>query len=649
MIYYQRMNGESRIIKRVIKSGLWGACSIIFFISGTQFVYAYPSKKEPVRQEVPVVLELSPGEIQEISFTFKNTGVKKWQGTKRAPLTLRSSAQRESYLYESSWYSKIAPLKIGKTIKSNSSLKVSFVIQAPETQGTYQDRFTLFLGNKKLSPSHVAVTLLVAEKKVSIKKEEPKVRLASLDPPVQTPAPPVLGQSVAGKALLQSAQSLTLQPYEKIEFHVGFKNNGASAWKKEGADTVTLRSSAKKESYFYDQSWHSQTIVSRLQYDALTGWVSYFTFVLQAPSTSGQYTETLALYYNEEKIPDSELTIPISVTQPVVAPATPVILASAVTPAQEIIQPSLPVSGIVNEVTEQEPIIRVGYFHTREPIRITAQKPYEVRTEKGDLLATLAQGEISTVVFNFITQQYSLVTSTTSTETPYYLKFGPQQLGAQVLEDNDLIFEITSYQNRPGWTTAINDNKLRNRVEVRYAQKTDRLWLINELGFESYLKGIAETSNNSPQEFQKTLIIAARTFGKYHIQRGTKHAGDNVTVFATDADQIYRGYNAEIRLPNVTKAVDETKGVMVFYNNNLAITPYYSQSDGRTRSWTEVWGGDPKPWLIGKDDPCCTNLPMLGHGVGMSARGAVKMALEGKNFEEILKYYYTGIELRKRY
>ncbi len=638
------MNDGLRIIKKIMIGGLWSACSIIFFISQVSPAYAYPTKKEPVRQEVPIELELSRGEIQEISFTFKNTGTKKWQGTKKTPLTISSSAKRESYLYESSWYSKIAPLKIGKTIKANSSLKVSFVIQAPDTLGTYQDRFALFLGDKKLSSSYVTVTLLVKEKEVSIKKEEPRVRLASLDPPPVTTEPS--SQSVSGKALLQSAQSLTLKPYEKIEFRVGFKNNGASAWKKDGVDIVTLRSSAKKESYFYDQSWHSQTIVSRLQQDALTGWVSYFTFILQAPSASGEYSETLALYYNEEKIPDSELIIPISVTQPVVAPA---VLVSPVVPVQEIIQPSLPVSGIVNEVVEQEPIIRVGYFHTREPISITAQKPYEVRTEKGDVLAVLKAGEISTVVFNFMTQQYSLVTTTSSTETPYYLKFGPQQLGTQVVEDNDLIFEITSYQNRPGWTTAINDNKLRNRVEVRYAQKTDRLWLINELGFESYLKGIAETSNNSPQEFQKTLIIAARTFGKYHIQRGTKHAGDNVTVFATDADQIYRGYNAEIRLPNVTKAVDETRGVMVFYNNSLAITPYYSQSDGRTRSWTEVWGGDPKPWLVTKDDPCCTNLPMLGHGVGMSARGAVKMALEGKNFEEILKYYYTGIELRKRY
>ena len=36
-----------------------------------------------------------------------------------------------------------------------------------------------------------------------------------------------------------------------------------------------------------------------------------------------------------------------------------------------------------------------------------------------------------------------------------------------------------------------------------------------------------------------------------------------------------------------------------------------------------------------------------GHGVGMSQWGANGMAKNGKNYEEILKHYYTGIELRE--
>lgn len=36
-----------------------------------------------------------------------------------------------------------------------------------------------------------------------------------------------------------------------------------------------------------------------------------------------------------------------------------------------------------------------------------------------------------------------------------------------------------------------------------------------------------------------------------------------------------------------------------------------------------------------------------GHGVGMSQYGANAMALEGKTYEEIIKYYYTGVEIVK--
>ena len=36
-----------------------------------------------------------------------------------------------------------------------------------------------------------------------------------------------------------------------------------------------------------------------------------------------------------------------------------------------------------------------------------------------------------------------------------------------------------------------------------------------------------------------------------------------------------------------------------------------------------------------------------GHGVGMSQYGARAMALEGAGYEEILKHYYTGVEIEK--
>ena len=38
-----------------------------------------------------------------------------------------------------------------------------------------------------------------------------------------------------------------------------------------------------------------------------------------------------------------------------------------------------------------------------------------------------------------------------------------------------------------------------------------------------------------------------------------------------------------------------------------------------------------------------------GHGVGMCQVGAYGMALDGATYEQILKKYYKGIELKKVY
>ncbi|MBE6812713.1 MAG: stage II sporulation protein D [Ruminococcaceae bacterium] len=37
-----------------------------------------------------------------------------------------------------------------------------------------------------------------------------------------------------------------------------------------------------------------------------------------------------------------------------------------------------------------------------------------------------------------------------------------------------------------------------------------------------------------------------------------------------------------------------------------------------------------------------------GHGVGMSQYGAQQLALQGKTWQEIIRYYYTGVEIRER-
>ena len=70
-------------------------------------------------------------------------------------------------------------------------------------------------------------------------------------------------------------------------------------------------------------------------------------------------------------------------------------------------------------------------------------------------------------------------------------------------------------------------------------------------------------------------------------------------------------------------------------------------ADGKTLSAQEVWGWTNTPYLQSVDDPYCTGLTRQGHGVGMSGCGSEGMAKDGKGYEEIIKYYYQGVEIKK--
>ena len=82
------------------------------------------------------------------------------------------------------------------------------------------------------------------------------------------------------------------------------------------------------------------------------------------------------------------------------------------------------------------------------------------------------------------------------------------------------------------------------------------------------------------------------------------------------------------------------------YQGHLIKTPYFSSSNGKTKSAKEVWNWS-APYLISKDDPYCAGEIQRGHGVGMSGCGATGMAEDGSTYEEILEYYYNNSKVEK--
>ncbi|PIR55393.1 hypothetical protein COU74_01325 [Candidatus Peregrinibacteria bacterium CG10_big_fil_rev_8_21_14_0_10_36_19] len=210
------------------------------------------------------------------------------------------------------------------------------------------------------------------------------------------------------------------------------------------------------------------------------------------------------------------------------------------------------------------------------------------------------------------------------------------------------VLRITNYDNRPSWNLSLNDNQFRNVLEFR--EQDGKLIVINELQLEDYLKGLGEVSNSEEPEKIKAVIVAARTYAKYYITVAEKFAGKPYHLEDDpNTSQKYLGYGFELRGPNIAKAVDQTAGEVVTYKGSLIKTPYFNQSNGiSTKSAKEVWGWTDTPYLQSVSDTYCKGDKFLGHGVGLSGCGSKGMALAGKTYVEILKHYYTGVEIERK-
>ena len=228
-----------------------------------------------------------------------------------------------------------------------------------------------------------------------------------------------------------------------------------------------------------------------------------------------------------------------------------------------------------------------------------------------------------------------------STRDDEYKSIAPIKLATA----DDGVIEIVNMKRTSSYNSAYNDNKFRGAIEYQIIDGNNVI--INELKLESYLKGLAEETNSTPIEKIKAIVIAARSYAKFYMHYADKFPGKPYYLEDDPAtSQKYLGYGFESRAPNIVKAVNETKGEVITHDGQLVKAPYFTSDDGTTRSAYDVWKWD-DPYLQSVEDPYCSGKSMAGHGVGMSGCGALGMANAGKSYKEILKYYYTGIEITK--
>lgn len=301
----------------------------------------------------------------------------------------------------------------------------------------------------------------------------------------------------------------------------------------------------------------------------------------------------------------------------------------------------------------------------------------------------------------------------------------------QIIIDNNILSSkiIQIYSDNE----LIKINKKKYRGNLLISIENNNLLFINKLDLESYLYGVlpAEISPGWPDEVLKAQAVAARSFAIYNLNKNKNSLYDLSDCVLS---QVYSGYDIENK--KTTNAINQTKGEVLVYNNEVIQAFFHANSGGKTASSEEVWGGrfdylksiddyysineKNYKWnykiyvkeieknlannkiytgniydikinnrtesgridklkiygsngifeikakdfrnYIGVDKIRSTNFSIQqkndelffegfgwGHGVGLSQEGAKKMAEIGKNYQDILNFYYRGVKLEKIY
>lgn len=478
--------------------------------------------------------------------------------------------------------------------------------------------------------------------------------------------------------LEQSHVSLPeLSSKQSLEFWVKFKNIGTQYWRGDGSQAVTLRTVNGTKSKFYHSTWYNSYTPNRVN-PVLTidsGDEALFRFKVTAPSTPGMQWEKFNLFAGSTIILGGEIEIAIHVlgeagkiSEPTITPEPKPTPAPKPEPVpvpepktESYFWQTIPASININKQSRwnellEGPQIRVGllYVDSEEkndylPFKISSstKELYNIYDQNDKLLVRNTAGEIIEIDYNYNTGYYFLndANGKRLLMTDSYIKLSSGQ---------NNIFKINSWNNGPFWGQNVNDNEFRGDIEVKYNPSTGRLWLINELSLEKYLKGVAEVSDLAPFEFLKAQKIAARTYAifRYLTPKYTNTpSGDPFfTLQSTQADQVYRGYNRELRSPYTSQAVELTRGIVATYDNDPILAYYFAHSNGSTlSSYDANMTAAPVAYLQPKLDPPSQGQSMLGHGVGLPQVGGMAAARQGANYSQILKYYYTGIDLTQMY
>ncbi len=154
----------------------------------------------------------------------------------------------------------------------------------------------------------------------------------------------------------------------------------------------------------------------------------------------------------------------------------------------------------------------------------------------------------------------------------------------EIIPDNHPIYVIDLEQKKRAYPGSL---RLQPNAYGTYT-------LINYVPLEMYLRGVVphEIGPNAPVNAVKAQAIIARTYALRNLRR---FKADDYELCASTHCQVYYGLSG-INL-KIDKAINDTKNLVLTYDNKLVDALYSSTTGGVTANFTDVWDGEARPYL----------------------------------------------------
>ena len=173
---------------------------------------------------------------------------------------------------------------------------------------------------------------------------------------------------------------------------------------------------------------------------------------------------------------------------------------------------------------------------------------------------------------------------------------------------------------------------------IELLPRGDGVDVVNELGFDAYLYGLAEVPQSWPEAVLDAQVIAARTYAWHVMGLATYRDYD---ICATVACQVFRG--AEVLLATNgdrwRDAVDRTSGQALLFEGAPILARYFSTSGGRTYGNEEVFeSSGPRPYLRAIADPYDTLSPLSRWEVRFDRDDFDAILAEGRTLAAVVPF-----------